>query len=231
MKGWGTDEAAIIEVLSHRSQDQRKEIAVTYKTMFGKDLAEELKSELSGNFKTLCVESLLGSADFDAKQLHKAISGLGTDEKVLVEIICTRTNDQLKAIKEAYKANYGKELEADVAGDTSGHFKRLLIGCLQANRPEGQEFDRNKAKQDAQALFEAGEKKWGTDESRFNVVLVSRSYPQLRATFQEYAKLANKDIEDSISSEMSGDLKKGMLAIVRVIRSKATYFATELHTL
>ena len=49
--------------------------------------------------------------------------------------------------------------------------------------------------------------------SRFNVILSSRSYPQLRATFQEYAKLANKDIDDTIQSEMSGDLKDSMLAI------------------
>jgi predicted restriction endonuclease len=108
---------------------------------------------------------------------------------------------------------YGKQLEEDVAGDTSGHFKRLLIALLQANRDESKEFDRNKAKQDAQAMHEAGEKKWGTDESRFNVILVSRSYAQLRATFQEYAKLANKDIEDTLKSEMSGDLLQGMLAI------------------
>jgi len=40
-----------------------------------------------------------------------------------------------------------------------------------------------------------------------------RSYPQLRATFEEYQKLSGKDIADSISSEMSGDLKKGMLTV------------------
>ena len=50
---------------------------------------------------------------------------------------------------------------------------------------------------------------------RFNVILVSRSYAQLRATFQEYAKVANKDIDDTIQSEMSGDLKDSMLAIGR----------------
>jgi hypothetical protein len=40
-----------------------------------------------------------------------------------------------------------------------------------------------------------------------------RSYPQLRATFEEFKKLANKDITESIESEMSGDLKKGMLTV------------------
>ncbi|XP_059169999.1 annexin A6-like [Physella acuta] len=229
MKGFGTDEKAIISVLGYRSMDQRQKIALTYKTQFGKDLGAELSSELSGNFKTLCIDMLLGQADFDAKQLNKAIKGLGTDENALVEIICTRTNAQLNNIKTSYKTMFNKELEKDIAGDTSGHFKRLLVGCLQANRPEGTEFNRVMAKQDAQALLDAGEKKWGTDESRFHTILVSRSYAQLRATFQEYAKLANKDIEDSIKSEMSGDIKEGMLAIVRVIRNKSAYFASELH--
>jgi short-subunit dehydrogenase len=40
-----------------------------------------------------------------------------------------------------------------------------------------------------------------SDESRFNVILVARSYAQLRATFQEYAKAANKDIEDTLKKK------------------------------
>lgn len=54
---------------------------------------------------------------------------------------------------------------------------------------------------------------WGTDEAVFNSILVSQSYPQLRAVFEQYNVIAGKDIEDSIKSEMSGDLKAGMLAI------------------
>ncbi|KAK3592742.1 hypothetical protein CHS0354_016498 [Potamilus streckersoni] len=230
MKGWGTDEQAIINVLAYRSNAQRLEIVKTFKTIVGKDLISELDGELSGGLKKIARGLCMSPADFDAMNINKAIKGLGTDEKVLIEIICTRTNQQIKDFKAAYKTLYGKDLEADVAGDTSGHFKRLLVSLLQANRDESKEFDRNKAKQDAQALLDAGEKKWGTDESRFNVILVSRSYAQLRATFQEYAKLANKDIDNTIQSEMSGDLKDSMLAIVRCIRGKASHFAAELYS-
>ena len=70
------------------------------------------------------------------------------------------------------------------------------------------------AEQDATKLYDAGEqKKFGTDESRFNVILVSRSYAHLRAVFEAYKKIAGKDIEDSLKSEMSGDLLNGMLSI------------------
>lgn len=62
-------------------------------------------------------------------------------------------------------AVYGKEMEKDVKGDTSGFFKRLLVAQINAGRDENPTFDRTAAKRDAKALFEAGEKKWGTDES------------------------------------------------------------------
>jgi hypothetical protein len=64
-----------------------------------------------------------------------------------------------------------------------------------------------------QELYQAGEKQLGTDESKFNQILCSQSHEQLRLVFQEYQNIAHKSLEQSIKSEMSGDLEAGMLAI------------------
>ncbi|XP_071483496.1 uncharacterized protein [Diadema antillarum] len=229
MKGLGTDEQAIIDVLTARSNDQRQKIARQFKQMFGKDLIKELKSELSGKLWDVVQGLMMTPAQYDAYQLNNAVKGLGTNEEVLIEILCTRTNGSIEAIKTVYEDAYGEELEEAVADDTSGHFQRLLVSVLQGARPEGDEVDPDKAKADAEALYKAGEAKWGTDESRFNVIMMSRSYAQLRATFEEYGKLGKHDIEQSIKREMSGDLKDAMLAVVRCVRNKHKYFADKLY--
>ena len=44
----------------------------------------------------------------DADALHKAMKGLGTDEKALIDILCHRTAQQRVQIAQAYKSGYGK---------------------------------------------------------------------------------------------------------------------------
>ena len=61
--------------------------------------------------------------------------------------------------------------------------------------------------------WQAGEAKLGTDESVFNQVFCTRSFPQLRATFERYRALTGKGILDTIKREMSGDVRDGFLAI------------------
>ncbi|XP_005410994.1 PREDICTED: annexin A13 isoform X4 [Chinchilla lanigera] len=225
----GTDETAIIEILSSRTSDERQQIKQKYKTKYGKDLEEVLKSELSGNFEKTALALLDRPSEYAARQLQKAMKGMGTDEAVLIEILCSRTNKEISAIKEAYQRLFNKSLESDVKGDTSGNLRKILVSLLQADRDEGDEVDKELAGQDAKDLYDAGEGRWGTDELAFNEVLAKRSYKQLRATFLAYQLLIGKDMEEAIEEETSGDLQKAYLTLVRCARDLEGYFADRLY--
>ena len=160
---------------------------------------------------------MMDPVELDCFELKQAVKGLGTDEEALIEILASRSNERIKAINEKYQKSivkifiyinlfyfllllvYSKSLEKDVKSDTSGDFRRLLVSLLQGNRPETTEVNVEQAKQDAQALIDAGQAKFGTDESKFNALFCDRSDSQLRAIFNEFAKLTGKSIGKDIS--------------------------------
>ncbi|NWZ16531.1 ANXA6 protein, partial [Agelaius phoeniceus] len=229
MKGFGSDKEAILDLITSRSNKQRVEICQAYKSLYGKDLIADLKYELTGKFERLIVSLMRPPAYGDAKEIKDAISGIGTDEKCLIEILASRTNQEIHDLVAAYKDAYGRDLEADVVGDTSGHFKKMLVVLLQGAREEDDVVSEDLVEQDAKDLLEAGELKWGTDEAQFIYILGRRSRQHLRLVFDEYLKIAGKPIERSIRGELSGDFEKLMLAVVKCIRSKAEYFAERLY--
>nr|XP_033783027.1 annexin A6 isoform X2 [Geotrypetes seraphini] len=229
MKGFGSNKEAILDLITSRSNRQRQQISQSFISIYGKDLIDNLKSELTGKFERLIVGLMRPLAYFDAKEIKDAIQGAGTDEKSLIEILASRTNQEIHALIAAYKDAYGKELEGEVTGDTSGHFKKMLVVLLQGTREEDDVVSEDLVEQDAKDLYEAGEQKWGTDEAQFIYILGSRSKQHLKLVFDEYKKISGKQIEESIKGELSGDFEKLMLAVVKCIRSTTEYFATRLY--
>ncbi|XP_071835443.1 annexin A13-like isoform X2 [Apostichopus japonicus] len=167
---------------------------------------------------------------YDAQCLKKAMKGVGTDESTLLEILCARNNAQIKAIKMAYKAAGLGDLEEDLQNEASGATKCLLTGLVQAGRDAEGEVDEEKAVTDATALFEAGEQTFGTDESEFQRILVTRSWSQLRCLSEKYQEIADKSLEDSIRSEMSGSLQEAYLNIMSYAMNPVVYFANVINS-
>nr|KAF6479034.1 annexin A6 [Molossus molossus] len=95
MKGFGSDKEAILELITSRSNRQRQEICQSYKSLYGKDLIADLKYELTGKFERLIVNLMRPLAYCDAKEIKDALAGIGTDEKCLIEILASRTNEQM----------------------------------------------------------------------------------------------------------------------------------------
>ncbi|XP_043659429.1 annexin B11 isoform X2 [Drosophila teissieri] len=229
MKGFGTDEDALINIICRRTNEQRQEIQRQFKTHFGKDLIEDIKSETSGNFEKLLVGLLRPIVDYYCAELNDAMAGLGTDEEVLIEILCTLSNMEINTIKNQYLRLYGAHLESELKSETSGNFKRLLTSLCTAARDESGRVDPVAAKNDARELLKAGELRVGTDESMFNMILCQRNYQQLKLIFQEYEGMTGHSLEKAIKKEFSGDVMEGLIAIYRCVTNKAEYFASRLH--
>lgn len=228
MKGFGTDEDVIIDIVARRSNEQRQEIRQAFKSLLGRDLMKDLKSELSKNLERLIIGLMLTPAEFDAKMMKKAMEGAGTDEHALIEILVTRSNDEILAMNEAYETGYKKSLESAIQSDTSGLFCRILVSLVQGAREEGP-ADPDRAGEDAQELADACNADSDDMETKFMSILCTRSFPHLRRVFQEFVRCSNKDIEQIIKKEMSGDVKNAMFAIVRSVKNQPSYFADRLY--
>ena len=71
--------------------------------MLVQDLVDELKGELSGDFEKVILGLMMPPADYDAFCVKEAVKGLGTDERALTEVLCSRTTEQMDAMKASYK--------------------------------------------------------------------------------------------------------------------------------
>lgn len=103
MKGFGTDEQTIIDILASRSNRQRQEIAAYFRNALGRDIINDLKSELGSKFEDVIVGLMVPPNEYLCKQLHKAMDGVGTNESTLVEILCTKSNEEVHELVKAYE--------------------------------------------------------------------------------------------------------------------------------
>jgi hypothetical protein len=206
MQGMGTDEQKLIDIVCVKSVAELRAIDGEYRKQFNRDLLTDIKDETSGGLEKVLTMCLKDPAELDATLVNAAVKGLGTNEHLLLEVLCTRTPAELAAAAAAYKRLFKKDLTADVKDDVSGDFGKMCLGCLEATRGN-RKCD---VAADVAALFAAGEGKLGTNEQKFIDVLVGSPRSHCEALFYEYAKKFCKSLDVAIKDEMSGPLGRGL---------------------
>uniref|UniRef100_A0A8C0IXT0 Annexin n=1 Tax=Chelonoidis abingdonii TaxID=106734 RepID=A0A8C0IXT0_CHEAB len=225
----GVDEATIIDILTKRTNGQRQQIKAAYQQSKGKSLEEALKKALKSQLEEVVLALLKTPAQFDAEELRAAMKGLGTDEDTLIEILASRNNREIREICRVYRDELKRDLAKDIVSDTSGDFQKALLALAKGDRNEDGRVNEELADSDARALYEAGEKRKGTDINVFITILTTRSFPHLRRVFQKYTKYSQHDMNKALDLELKGDIENCLTAIVKCATSKPAFFAEKLN--
>jgi len=136
------------------------------------------------------------SANNDAQALHKALKGLGTDDKVLVDVFIHRSRKHLQEVKAEFHNLYKKSLEDWIKGDTSGNFEKILLALLERRTDLKVKYIH-----DATAGL-------GTNEEVLIQILGPASNKDIQKIAEHYRTHHKVELPNLIRSEVSGQFAR-----------------------
>lgn len=237
--GLGVDETALVSALGRwrREPEKRAQFRRGFPGFFsssagaGIERCEDeyllhLKAEFA-RFKDAAVLWAMHPWERDARWAHHVLHKAHPPH-ILVEVACTRAADDLLGARRAYQALYHRSLEEDVAYRVRDANASLLLGLVSAYRYEGARVNEDLATEEAKALAAAvraapaAATKLVQNEQVVRV-LVTRSKPQLGATFRVYMELHGKPLEEELPAEPC------LREAVRCLDSPPKYFSEVIH--
>ncbi|XP_024115240.1 annexin A2 [Oryzias melastigma] len=218
------DVGTLVNILTNRNNAQRQVIAAEYKQTTNKDLIASLKKALSGDLEDLLLDLMMLPEHFDAQRLQDAMAGLGTDEEGLMEILSTRSREQLQHINNAFQQRFKKDLEKELRGETSGDFAKLVVALLKkADSPALVQKD-----VEALAASLSGKK---ANAAPWIEIMTSRNSAHLNNVLMELELQLGQPVEQTLEKRFSGDFQMGLKVLVQCIQSPEVYLAKRLSTM
>jgi hypothetical protein len=146
----------------------------------------------------------------EATIINEAMQGLGTKEKLLYPILCGRDNDEIVKLKETYFSMYTEDLGVKLAGELGGDFERMVFWSLQGLEKEYDEdyFTEEKAEEDADAFYEAGQGSFGTDEASIFKIIGESPPEHLEKVNEIYTNKREVTLLGALKTEVGGDAGK-----------------------
>lgn len=167
--------------------------------------------------------TIVRNKHFDVKEstemLWRAISGIGTDDETIINVVASCNNAQRQEIKkqfeELYQKDLIKELKSELKIRFCVDFKQLLFALFK--RP---------------AVYDAGclkgaTKGLGTNERRLVEILLTRSPKELQAIREEYSRKFRTQLEDDVADDTSGDFRKFTFTLSRGKRAPSRVVDSE----
>ncbi|XP_010788362.1 annexin A1a [Notothenia coriiceps] len=126
----GKDCSVFIEILTNRSGPHLRKVFDRYSKYSKVDVAKAIDLEMKGDIES-CLTAVVKCAGsrtaFFAEKLNLAMKGKGTRKHILTRIMVSRSEIDMKRIKDEYKKSYGSTLHKDILDDTKGDYEKILL--------------------------------------------------------------------------------------------------------
>uniref|UniRef100_A0A1I7ZA46 Annexin n=1 Tax=Steinernema glaseri TaxID=37863 RepID=A0A1I7ZA46_9BILA len=201
-----------------RTNAQIAELKSVYRSLYGRDLESEMRSETSGHFKRLLTSLCAGGRDEsfhvdplkanqDARALFRAgEQRLGTDESCFNAILAAQNYMQLRMVFDEYQKVCNHPIEKAIDSEFSGDIRDGLMAVVQCVRNRPAFF--------AKALYDSM-KGLGTRDNDLIRVVVTRAEVDMCDIREEFQRMYNTSLEAMIKGDCSGAYKDGLIALVR----------------
>ena len=203
LEGRNKDEA-VFNVIQNTNLDKRLQICNYFARTYGKSLYSELKSKLNGHFKGIAIHLFLHPITYIAKSLKKGLKGFGSDETVVLEVLTSHDQEELRQIEDAFNTETGKELSKEIEKNFSGVLKKNLLNLLYTPRGVNSNPNNEKCEKLANLLIDVGEPNWAGDENIFKEVFIQSSPEELVLIGRYYLKKTGVNMLDAIDQKVSG---------------------------
>ena len=217
MKGLGTKESVLTEIIGSRTPQELQAIKQVYAANYGETLEKAVIGDTSGDYKNLLLALLqcnrsynttpdMAGCQQDAAVLYQAGEGKwGTDEATFIRIFSQRSPAELALINQYYKQNTGKGLLGAIDAEFSGDTKSLLNTIITANEYPTGFYAKN---------IHDSMKGAGTNDSKLIRNICARhgvDLPQIRHAYQtDYGS----DMLTDLQADTSGHYRRVLSALV-----------------
>lgn len=204
------DDKLLISTVARYDNDDLQDISAEYVKHYAKSLSEAIKDAALGEYAVLLIDLVIPWASFAARTIHNAITGLGTDEAAIIDVVVHLSPKQVVELKQAYSNLFQRDLVAAISNDLSGHFKKVVAALL-----DGQKHDATgNPETEAETLYKKGEGVWGTDDDYFVNFFTRHSFESLLAIDRAYTEKYKHSLEVAVKKETSGAYQDILRALV-----------------
>lgn len=223
------DEGTIVKILSNSSSDQRQVIRSCYKRTYGHPIQTDVTKLLSSKFRDICLDLLDSQFEYDARELHRALTSFITDDTAIVEILVSRPKKHLEVVDLVYQKFFQISMKNEIRKKTSKEYTDFLLELLDTVRPTQQTISGDEAYNIAKNINENGIKKYSKDMGLFKSIFLEKSREDLILISRAYHELFQKNLYEMVEKEISGKKRKLMKGILYANITPAEWFANKIY--